>query len=192
MIIKPSSNKVLLIFELAQMRGYWTLKSNLSSTTNSDQNHICHSYIWWHLKLELSTRFCSTKWPLALLCVQHDFFEGKAQWLSLRVWATKPELEKCRSFSKCQFIPECRSFSKCLFIPECRGSVGSSVASSLSGSGGPDGSDYTFGFSLSGVGLRQQSRRRHSLRPDTSLPFDKQGADPADLVTFSEIIWQIW
>ncbi len=48
--------------------------------------------------------------------------------------------------------------------------------------GTPDSGAYTFGFSLTGVGLRQQSKRRSSWRPDTSLPFDKQGADPEDLV----------
>ena len=73
------------------------------------------------------------------------------------------------------------------FVAESRDSIGSSLASSISGGTGSLelSSDYTFGFSLSGVGLRQQSKRRHSLRPETSLPFDKQAADPSDLVSLT-------
>jgi len=42
----------------------WTSKSDLSSTTKCDQNHIYGGFkIWSHLKLELGMRFCSTNQP---------------------------------------------------------------------------------------------------------------------------------
>ena len=71
-----------------------------------------------------------------------------------------------------------------------RNSLGSSLASSLSEAGSSADSSaagsaaHNFGFSISGVGLRQQSKPRHSLRPDTSLPFDRQDFDPKDLVSY--------